>query len=424
MKLILFAGLAAAALWGQSSRPAEPLTRWRYFREIALPQNAAGLRELLLDREALEVAREDLADLRLYDAARREIPYAARVLRDVNIQEAQDCREFNRSADGMTASMSCDAGEAEREHNEIEVASTGINFRRMVEIQGGNDGTQWTTLASQAALFRFSSNGQTVEQAWLPYPVSRFRYVRVMVHADPQTDRAAPEITGLRVRRAVRVRGEAFPYPATMETREADKVNGRAASIWRMELGGEVPVDRLTVTAGLAPFARPFEVRFRDEAGVAERVASGELRMTPERREPEIRIDFAEHRGRRLELAIIDDRNEPLDVTKVVASGAARQVLFELGADARGPLRMYYGNPLAAAPHYDVAARLPAGTTAKGPRLALGGQTTNPDFEPEPMPFSERTPWLVYVILTIGCAALAGILVNLARAARRLETAV
>ena len=43
-------------------------------------------------------------------------------------------------------------------------------------------------------------------------------------------------------------------------------------------------------------------------------------------------------------------------------------------------------------------------------------QRDNPVYRPEPKPFSERSPWLVYVVLAVAGIVLAAILVSLARA--------
>ncbi len=49
-----------------------------------------------------------------------------------------------------------------------------------------------------------------------------------------------PEITRLRVRRPIRVKGVMTPFEATVEPREADRVSERPASVWRVDLGDAV----------------------------------------------------------------------------------------------------------------------------------------------------------------------------------------
>jgi hypothetical protein len=80
-------------------------------------------------------------------------------------------------------------------------------------------------------------------------------------------------------------------------------------------------------------------------------------------------------------------------------------------------VRLYYGNPKALAPHYDLGMRVPA-NPGNAVRLALSSQNANPVYRPEPKPFSERSPWLIYVILAAASLALASILLSMARAAK------
>jgi hypothetical protein len=45
----------------------------------------------------------------------------------------------------------------------------------------------------------------------------------------------------------------------------------------------------------------------------------------------------------------------------------------------------------------------------------LGTIVNNPDYKPEPLPLTERIPWLIYLVLAIFSLALAVILFSLAR---------
>ena len=91
-------------------------------------------------------------------------------------------------------------------------------------------------------------------------------------------------------------------------------------------------------------------------------------------------------------------------------------MVFDGASAAPGVLRLYYGSTRALAPRYDLAARLPAESAWMPSRLVLGMQRDNPVYRPEPKPFSERSPWLVYVVLAAAGIVLAFILVSLARA--------
>ena len=115
----ILAGALISTVYGQAPRAPESLSSWPYFKEIRSGPFQTGFCEIVLDREALDQSRTDSADLRLYDNAGREIPYALRVRRDVNVQDEFEGREFNRAVKDSTAQVSIDLGEQPHEHNQV-----------------------------------------------------------------------------------------------------------------------------------------------------------------------------------------------------------------------------------------------------------------------------------------------------------------
>lgn len=418
LRLAMAVGVFHGALGAQAALTPEPLGAWLYFKEIRAPHPAAGLADFVLDRETLDQARANQEDLRLYDSAGREVPFVLRVRRDVATTNAFPAREFNRGVDGGVAQMSLDLGERSEPHNQVEIDTAGNNFRRLADVAGSADGAEWSTLASAAILFRFAAGGRSVEQLAVDYPVSRYRYLRIRVARDSETDRTAPEIVGARIRRWVHLTGEMTSTAGDMEPRDADRANGRPASIWRVDLGGRIPLQKVLLNinaTGDGVFSRPFRLEAVDDPAAPVLLASGELTRR-ESSAGQLTVEFPERAARRLKLTVIDDRNAPLFIMGLTAEGAARQVVFDGASAAPGVLRLYYGNPRALAPRYDLAARLPAEPGRMSTRLGLGPRRDNPNYRPEPKPFSERAPWLVYLVLAVAGVVLAAILRSLARA--------
>ena len=123
----------------------------------------------------------------------------------------------------------------------------------------------------------------------------------------------------------------------------------------------------------------------------------------------------------RLRLVVTDYRNPPLELRAATVRAAAREVVFAAPARAVSGLRLYYGNPKAEPPGYDFARNLPATLVPSPARLSLGSRSENPDYRPEPKPFTERWPWVIYVILGAICLALGVLIISLARTAIRLH---
>jgi hypothetical protein len=422
--LLFLTGLPAAEPQSQ-----EPLSRWKYFQEIRFPPaRTARLYDFVLPVEVFDGARADLGDLRLYDSAGKEVPYALRIRRPDFRNEVIPARAFNRSKDAEGASeVTLDLGESPGEHNDVEVQMPGVNYRRHAQLEGSDDGKDWHTLAEKN-LIRFNAARQAIDDRHFQYPPSRYRYLRVRVERDPQADDQPVELGAVIVRRKVEVPGEYLEQPARMGPREAVPADDGPGSAWVFDLGGDhVPCDRLSVDSADAEFVRNYHVeaggRESDQDQPFQRIGEGLWRRRAGDPRTPLIAEFGEVAAGRLKLVVTDHRNPPLDLRGATVRAAAREVVFADPGPGITSLRLYYGNPNATPPLYDFARNLPATLDPPPVRLTLAGRSDNPTYLPEPKPLTERWPWLIYVILAAISLGLGVIILGLARAAIRLHDA-
>ena len=71
------------------------MSSWPFFVEVTTGTGAPGTYDLMVPLHVMDKAREDLADLRLYDARGREIPYALRIRRAVDEKREIGGHVFN-----------------------------------------------------------------------------------------------------------------------------------------------------------------------------------------------------------------------------------------------------------------------------------------------------------------------------------------
>ena len=396
----------------------QAMTAWQSFAEVVPPTGDQGLSGFTLSAEVLANAGDDLADLRLLDASGAEIPFSVRVLREVNETTLILAREFNRAkVAGRISELAVDVGSA-GEHNAVEIQTEGRDFRRQVEPDGSDDGLAWRVLRSDGMIFSFEANNRQAESNRISYPVSRYRYLRARVSGDSLVDRDPPTITGISVMMSVQDRGQAVTWDVDLPVMQPVRAERSPASAWLIDLGRRVPCNRLLLEALDQSFSRSFSIELADDPQNVRLVTSGEIRRrTGEERKP-IVIDFNEVYARRLRLIVTDFANPPLRLSSVKASAPARQVLFEMRNSVTPPLRLFAGSPGAEAPRYDFEKDLPARLSVEPVRCELGSVQPNPTFHPEPKPFTERVPWLIYGVLAISSIVLALILISLARSIR------
>lgn len=398
---------------------AEPLSAWRWFRPILTPDEVdSPLIDLLITPEVFSEANLELNDLRIYDAGGREVPHALRVRQEQYSTESVPADVFNRSV-GPEGSreLSLDLGATQLEHNEVEVLMPGENFRRRATLDGSPDGEQWRLLA-EAHLIRFVRGGDKLEDLRLSYPPSRFRYLRLRVYQDPAVDEEPVEIERVTVLRRIAVPGETLQLRAELDPWQPTREYGAPASAWMVQLGGDqVPVDRIEVDVPEEDFVRDFLIRYAGPAGPKSRfetITTG----TWQRRSGEVAkplvAEFGEVRAARLQVIVIDHSNPPLSISEVRFAAPARQVVLPRPEEPV-ELRLYYGNPNALSPRYDFARNMPARLDPPPTRTALGAPQENPLYIPEPVPVTERWPWMIYVVLATVSVVLGVVILSVAQ---------
>jgi Protein of unknown function (DUF3999) len=425
--LLVLGGLPSA--YGQETAgpgAGEPLSAWQWYEEVRWPQPAPAQHvDFLLTPTVFDKARADLADLRLYDTSGREVPYALRIRRTEHRQEPLSAREFNRTKNpDRSVEVSLDLGPNPGEHNEIDIGSTGDDYRRQVRLEGSDTQKEWRTLLDHGEIVHFQVGSQVVDVHRLRYPVSRFRYLRLRVLPDRSKEKDDPALASVVVYHSVEMPGEYLTQAANLGTREPVRIDeGPPGSAWNIEFGG-LPAycEQISIDAAEKDFARPYRLEMANPNEPRQPLAGGEWRRQAGARPQPLEVRFPEVLARRLQLTVTDFRNPPLTLTGVRYTAPVRQVIFP-AAEVKPPLRLYFGNPNAQPPHYDFAANLPPQVDPPPLRTALEALVENPVYRPVPKPWSERWPWLVYLVLGLAGVVLLGILAALAREAIRRRDA-
>jgi hypothetical protein len=419
--LTFFLLVLGASAFAMATLADSAWSAWAFVAEVTLTRADSGLYEFAVPLQVMDKARDDLADLRLYDASGREIPYAVRVRREVDDAQPVSGRMFNQAADGNTSEVSVDLGESPGEHNEVEIDTAGTNFRRTATVEGSDNGAEWKVLKTGEVIFSFTSTNHTARSGRVSYPTSRYRYLRVRVSADERVDREPPAITGVQVWLAQREKGAAVTWQVSVPSYQLLRHDGAPASSWTVDLGGREPVDRLLLMTEDQSFSRSFQVEVVDDPQNPRVIASGELtkRVGDKDQATAITFDNEEH-ARTLRLIITDYNNPPLSINSIQASAPLRELYFELKEPAKQPLKLYFGNPNAGAPHYDFEKELSAKFKTAPVLATVGSFVANPDYQPAALPLTERIPWLIYLVLFASTAALGVVLLSLARSTMRI----
>jgi hypothetical protein len=380
----------SAALWA-GFNPA----RWEFRRPLAAVQPDEAC-SLTLDRTVYERARTDLADLRVARDG-QEIPYVVETLAGSVEQTEMRPAILDRTvAPGAGLELTLDLGRAAR-HNRLRIATGQKNFRIRVRIETSADGQRWSLARAGGYVFDFTQGGRSISVLTVEYPLSTRRYVRATFFGWMRTDAVTDAWLIDYEERPAEWQTIAIARPARSE-------DGRS-SLLVLDLGvAGLPHSRLRLLTGAPLFHRACEIESSADRKDWRHIGSGVVYRFPEDESTTLR--FPEQWDRYMRVRIFNGDDRPVPVQRAVVETIVRRVEFLAGA--AGKYELYWGNPEAKAPSYDLGEILARRAPAAPVLLTAGPAERNPAYRPPrapAKPWSDRHPAILYTVL--GAAILA-----------------
>ena len=427
--IILQVALPAAlvSLLALSSAAADfSLKDWQFVKSISVPDGLTegDLVEVVPDPEVFNGAAPGLADLRIVQGNEQEVPFQVVVERGSRERRSfpVSIRDLGFVPDQFSTFVA-DLGQGGLLHNEIEVFTSSQNFQRDVTVEGSNDAATWTVLQEGTRIFDFTLKERdfTARFTRVRYPESTVRFLRVRITNDGEEPLT---ITGASVFSVAETLAEEVNYPASIRERTEDNTNLRSLIVFDLGSKG-LPTNRLTIQTPHVNFYREVVLEGTGDIdapswGLIQR--SGVLYSydTLKFVGDQLTLSYPETTFRFLRLTINNEDNPLLPVEGVEVSGVPRKLIFQ--AQPSASYKLFYGNPKARTPSYELERILPFLETENLPVGALGPQTDNLAFKVEKrrLPFSERYAWLITVVVVVAAVAVAILLFGVVRKAKKV----
>jgi len=390
------------------------LKDWQYEKNIILQApSQSGLVELSFDEEVFAKASPGLRDIRIIGGEGVEVPYKLLVERRAVERSRLSGRVLDTSfVEGQYSSFVVDLGEGGLFHNQVEVNSTSKNFRREVAVEGSSDANTWAVLQNKAVIYDYTDKEAELKarNTKIRYAESTARYVRVKII---NHDEEPLSISGAMVFYEKKTEAKTVSYPSSIIEQSIDKEY--RASVITVDLGSSnLPNNTVSIVVSDVNFQRDIGIEGSNDR---EKWRVVKLRdvifsfATPKFTGSKLQITYPEHTYRYLRLTIFNGDNLPLNIGRVSVSGILRKFVFEAAQGAA--YKLFYGNPDARYPQYDIERYFQYLETENLPRASLGAQRENPFFEAKVTPLppvSERYPWLLPTVLLVSIVALFGLL--------------
>ncbi len=380
---------------------------WEKYAEINPPsvKMMDGLAAIYLEPRQLGdlTAGASFADLRVVTDRKEEVPSQIVAKRPEKREEEVPARMSNLSLTGKNETwLELRPDKPGARANAIEIITPDGDFSRQVQVLGSPDGKSWNTLRKDGVIFDINRR-EKLRRTRITFPQAEFRYLAVRIaNGDAQPLR----VSGVKVLRESDSQGETYAIPATVVKSEVNSARRENSLIIRM--GTVFPLDRLEIAASDRNFQRCVEVQIRRGTGDWEQWAQRTIFNfdTPTMKEAQMAIDMPEVAVREFRLIFRNLDSPPLAVSGVTGKGYRRMLVFKQQPERK--LYLFWGNPRAAQPMYDLAGLMAKQKPDDLPVAFLGEPRQNTGFAGNNarLPFTERYKYLLYAVVTTTIAAL------------------
>jgi uncharacterized membrane protein len=407
--------------------------QWERLREIETAGLEGPYVVVTLDREILDRSRADLADLRVIDRAGEEVPWVLWVRAGGMEEVDHPAGIVNRARLAGGEAVAEMRFEGKRTRNRIVVGTNGSSFRRRVLVEGSDDGARWAILEDDGWVYRIPGRGDGESSAYsvVDLPPNDFPRLRVTVFpmADDERTVAIEEL-----RAVMTTERAALTEPLPVERHDRLVDPNRQTTTIEIDFGyrhGRPAA--LAIDFEEEAFQRPYRILGRNEERIVtqrgrtetgepilkeseapwQQLAAGRFRRMPagpgsRKAVDQSRVRFERAVARYLRVVIEDQDSPPLHIRGIAAEGLVQRIVFP--RKAGGAYALHYGQPEARPPHYDLADVLPDLDEAEPAAAVLGAPRDNPQHGHEPeAPFTERNPWLFWLVLLVAALILAAV---------------
>ena len=394
---------------------------WRFFKPVPLSDVLSGtsLVEVVPDTEVFAHAAPALSDLRVGEENnQREVPYKLLVERGEQRRASVSVtmRDLGH-VPGQHTTVVLDLNQQGVLHNELEISTSSHNFQRDIVVEGSEDAENWRVLDESGQIFDFTiaERGFTTRDTRVKYPSSTARYLRVRI-----IDGELPplDVQGAVLFFAQQIQPRRTEYPINISVRVEDAAERSTQLV--LDLGSRgFPTNLISLTTSQENFYRRVRLEGSHDNQLWTLLRRSEnlyVFNTPKFVGSQLSISYPESRYRYFRLTVFNEDDPSLPVTGAQASGFLRKLIFS--ADPGTSYRLYYGNPDAEPPSYELEHIFPYLVTENLPVAGLGAHTANPLFtgpiEP-PKPFTERYPWLLPTVVALAALLIGVFLTSLFR---------
>lgn len=378
---------------------------WEKYAEINTPANESNgnLVALYLNPQQLgnTTAQPPFADLRVVTDKKEDVAWQIVEKRPQKNQEEIPHQIQNLSLNDKGETWLELVLEKQAMVSAVEIITPDTDFSRQVQVLGSVDGKTWNLVRGDGVIFDITRI-EKIRHTRINFPQMNFRYIALKIN----NSEAQPlNISDVKVLRQSMEQEQTYTIYGKIENTENNSTLKESSFVVNMNTA--FPIDRLIINTTERNFQRSVDVQIKRDNETWQPWAQGTIFSfdTANMHESQFKIDIPTVSAREFRLVFKNFDSPPLPVTQVTGQGYSRLLVFKKQADRK--MYLFWGNPLAKQPHYDLSGVITK-TNLNLPGAYLGQAYPNSKFAGNSarLPFTEQYKYILYILVLLGIAGL------------------
>jgi hypothetical protein len=379
---------------------------WEKYTEIQTPR---GNREGSLARLYLYPnqlgdmqGKPFFADLRVVTDRKEEIAWQIVTLKPKIIQNeiTHQMQNLSLTEKGETW-LELIIGSKATKINAVDIVTPDTDFIRPVKVFGSSDGMNWNVIRKDGLIFDIPRS-EMLRQTRVTFPDSNFNRIMLkIINGDGQP----LTIHDVKVLNETVSREQTYMIPGQIHKSQRNISQTENSIV--ISLNTIFPIDRLTLLTPERNFQRTVDVEIKKATGEWQHWARDTIFNfdTPTMRESKLTVNIPEIATREFRLVFKNLNSPPLSITGISGIGYQRVLVFK---QSDRKMYLFWNNPLAAKPQYDLIGMITKQNLDALPVAALGKPYPNTVFAGNKarLPFTERYKYMLYILVIIIIAGL------------------
>ncbi|MBR9860748.1 discoidin domain-containing protein [bacterium] len=378
------------------------MDNFHYSREISGAEN--GWNRIALTPEIFSRLNSNYSDIRIIGISNSgdsvEAPYFLRTLQPVVKISAIPFQTINKSTIAGKTSITFELNKI-TSINEIKLDLSRSNFDWKVQLQGSQDLQEWHSILEDYRILSIDNNQVQFSFATLDFPLSKYRYYRLLV---PTTEELSLRASSISENETSAGSYHSF----SIQSLTKNEIKESKKTELQIKLKDQVPVSFIGLTVDHDfDYYRPIQIEALVDSTKTEKgwhynyktLSRGVLSSFNDQE-----FNFSEEVCSHLRITIENHDNSPLNISKIEVRGYQHELITRIDQEAN--YFLLYGNKDAPEPVYDIVnfknqvpSSLPQATLNQEIKRVIAGAKEDADVEQTKIPGFWM--WLVLGLLVL-----------------------